>query len=93
MIVSNAGEEGAVVIGKIHESKETNYGYNAGTDEYEDLVDGRRHRSHQGHAYGAAERSVDRRPDAHHRSHDLRDPGEEGGSAGGGRGGGMDGMY
>src|SRR5271163_2584905 len=31
MIVSNAGEEGAVVIGKIHESKDNNYGYNAGT--------------------------------------------------------------
>jgi chaperonin GroEL len=38
MIVQNAGEEGAVVIGKIHESKETNFGYNAGTDKYEDLV-------------------------------------------------------
>ncbi len=38
MIVSNAGEEGAVVIGKIHESKENNFGYNAGTGAYEDLV-------------------------------------------------------
>jgi len=38
MIVSNAGEEGAVVIGKIHESKDNNYGYNAGTGVYEDLV-------------------------------------------------------
>ncbi len=38
MIVSNAGEEGAVVIGKIHESKESNFGYNAGTGAYEDLV-------------------------------------------------------
>ncbi len=38
MIVSNAGEEGAVVIGKIHESKEHNFGYNAGTGAYEDLV-------------------------------------------------------
>jgi chaperonin GroEL len=38
MIVSNAGEEGAVVIGKIHESKDNNYGYNAGTNAYEDLV-------------------------------------------------------
>jgi chaperonin GroEL len=38
MIVSNAGEEGAVVIGKIHESKVANYGYNAGTGAYEDLV-------------------------------------------------------
>jgi chaperonin GroEL len=38
LIVSNAGEEGAVVIGKIRDSKEHNYGYNAGTDVYEDLV-------------------------------------------------------
>jgi chaperonin GroEL len=38
LIVSNAGEEGAVVIGKIRDSKEANYGYNAGTDVYEDLV-------------------------------------------------------
>jgi chaperonin GroEL len=38
MIVSNAGEEGSVVIGKIHESTDTNFGYNAGTGVYEDLV-------------------------------------------------------
>src|ERR1700728_2664536 len=38
MIVHNAGEEGAVVIGKINESKDTNFGYNAGTNVSEDLV-------------------------------------------------------
>ena len=38
MIVSNAGEEGAVVIGKIQDSKDANFGYNAGTGVYEDLV-------------------------------------------------------
>src|ERR1700756_2924249 len=38
MIAQNAGEEGAVVLGKVLESKETNYGYNALTGEYEDLV-------------------------------------------------------
>jgi chaperonin GroEL len=27
-----------VVIGKIHDSKDNNYGYNAGTNVYEDLV-------------------------------------------------------
>jgi chaperonin GroEL len=37
-IVGNAGEEGSVVIGKIHESKDSNFGYNAGTNVYEDLV-------------------------------------------------------
>jgi chaperonin GroEL len=38
MIAHNSGEEGAVVIGKINESKDTNFGYNAGSDKYEDLV-------------------------------------------------------
>jgi chaperonin GroEL len=38
LIVSNAGEEGAVVIGKIRDSKDANFGYNASTDVYEDLV-------------------------------------------------------
>jgi chaperonin GroEL len=38
MIVLNTGAEGAVVIGKIHESKEPNFGYNAATGVYEDLV-------------------------------------------------------
>jgi chaperonin GroEL len=38
MIAHNAGEEGAVVIGKIHENKDTNFGYNAATNVFEDLV-------------------------------------------------------
>jgi len=38
MIAENAGEEGAVVLGKVLESKEANYGYNAFSNEYEDLV-------------------------------------------------------
>jgi chaperonin GroEL len=37
-IAENAGEEGAVVLGKILDSKETNFGYNAQSGEYEDLV-------------------------------------------------------
>jgi chaperonin GroEL len=37
-IVGNAGEEGAVVVGKIHENKNANFGYNAATGAYEDLV-------------------------------------------------------
>jgi chaperonin GroEL len=37
-IVDNAGEEGAVVVGKIRESKDTNFGYNAQTGKFEDLV-------------------------------------------------------
>jgi chaperonin GroEL len=37
-IVANAGEEGAVVVGKVLASKEQNYGYNALTGVFEDLV-------------------------------------------------------
>jgi chaperonin GroEL len=37
-IVGNAGEEGAVVVGKILESKDPHYGYNAQTNTFEDLV-------------------------------------------------------
>jgi chaperonin GroEL len=38
MIAENAGEEGAVVLGKVVEAKETNFGFNALTGDYEDLV-------------------------------------------------------
>ena len=37
-IVANAGEEGAVVVAKVLESKEQHYGYNALTGNFEDLV-------------------------------------------------------
>src|SRR5579871_6232738 len=37
-IVSNAGEEGAIVVGKIREAKESSFGYNAQTGKFEDLV-------------------------------------------------------
>jgi len=37
-IVENAGEEGAVVLGKVLDSKDANYGFNALTNDYEDLV-------------------------------------------------------
>jgi len=38
MIAENAGEEGAVVLGKVLDSKDANFGYNAFANEYEDLV-------------------------------------------------------
>ena len=37
-IVANAGEEGAVVVAKVLESKEQHFGYNALTGNFEDLV-------------------------------------------------------
>jgi chaperonin GroEL len=38
MIAQNAGTEAAVVVGRVKESKDKNFGYNAQTDNYEDLV-------------------------------------------------------
>jgi chaperonin GroEL len=38
IIVQNAGGEGSIVVEKVRQSKDNNYGYNALTDEYEDLV-------------------------------------------------------
>jgi chaperonin GroEL len=38
MIVQNAGGEGSIVVEKVRASKDKNYGYNALTDTYEDLM-------------------------------------------------------
>jgi chaperonin GroEL len=38
IIVQNAGGEGSIVVEKIRQSKDNSYGYNALTDQYEDLV-------------------------------------------------------
>jgi chaperonin GroEL len=38
MIVQNAGGEGSIIVEKVRASKESNFGYNALTDTYEDLV-------------------------------------------------------
>jgi chaperonin GroEL len=39
MIVQNAGAEGSIVVEKVRLSKDSSYGYNALTDNYENLVD------------------------------------------------------
>jgi len=38
MIASNAGHEGAVVIGKVKESKDANFGFDAATEDYTDMI-------------------------------------------------------
>jgi chaperonin GroEL len=38
LIASNAGHEGAVVVGKVRGSKELNFGFNAATEEYTDMI-------------------------------------------------------
>jgi chaperonin GroEL len=37
-IAENAGVEGSIVVGKVNDSKDANFGYNAQTETYEDLV-------------------------------------------------------
>jgi chaperonin GroEL len=37
-IVQNAGKEGAVIVEKVRAERNANFGYNAATDEFEDLV-------------------------------------------------------
>jgi len=38
MIAQNAGAEASIVVARVKESKDKNFGYNAATDTYEDLV-------------------------------------------------------
>jgi chaperonin GroEL len=38
IIAQNAGAEGSIVVARVRESKDKNFGYNAATDVYEDLV-------------------------------------------------------
>jgi chaperonin GroEL len=38
MIASNAGHEGAVVIGKVRESKDSSFGFNAETEDYANMI-------------------------------------------------------
>jgi chaperonin GroEL len=38
LIAQNAGAEGSIVVARVKESKDKNFGYNAQTDTYEDLV-------------------------------------------------------
>src|SRR3989454_12671891 len=37
-IVQNAGQEGSIVVSQVREAKNKNFGYNAQTDTFEDLV-------------------------------------------------------
>ena len=93
MIASNAGHEGAVVLGKVKESKDANYGFNAATRRIYRYDFGRHSRSGEGHAYGAAERGVDFRSDADHRSSRFRNPGRRKSPGRSAMGGGGPGMY
>ena len=77
LIASNAGHEGAIVIGKVRESAKANYRIqrrNRGIHRY-DLC--RHSRSGKSDAFRASERCLDRVPDAHDGSSDRRTSGQE----------------
>jgi chaperonin GroEL len=38
LIASNAGHEGAIVIGKVRDSAKVNYGFDANTEDYTDMI-------------------------------------------------------
>jgi chaperonin GroEL (HSP60 family) len=80
-LAANAGEEGAMIVQNV-KAKKGAVGYNAETNEYEDLlkagvIDP------AGHAYRAAERRQRRRAPADHRSPHRRTPENRQGPAGG----------
>ena len=69
--------DGAVVVGKLLESNDANWGFDAQANEYGDLVAPRHHRPDQGGAHRAAGRGLGRRPADHHRGDGGREA-EEG---------------
>ena len=73
-IATNAGHEGSIVVQRVKEMKDEE-GFNAQTEQYENLVAGRRDRSDEGGALGAAERGVHRLAAADDRSGHLPDAG------------------
>ena len=79
VIVQNAGAEGSIVVAKVRESKEKNFGYNAAHRHVRGSGQGGRHRPDQGHPHGAAERRVDRGPAAHDRVRGRREEGRQAG--------------
>ncbi len=85
MIVQNAGGEGSIVVEKIRGSKDKNFGYNALTDSYEDLVASGVIDPTKVDAHGAAERRVDRGPAPHDGSDRRREEGRQAGSGCSGR--------
>ena len=84
-IAANAGEEGAIVMGKIRESKTNELRLQRSDRRLRRPGQGGRHRPHQGGAHGVAERRLHRFPDADHRSPGLRDSGREEGRPNGRR--------
>ena len=83
-IAGNAGFEGAVVVAKVREMK-AEEGFNALTDEYENLVEAGVIDPTKVVRSALQNAVVDRLPPPHHRGSRVRDPGGEGGEGSDGR--------
>lgn len=70
-IVSNAGEESSVVANNV-KAGDGNYGYNAATEEYGNMIDFGIHGPNQSHPFCTAVRGFRGWPDDHHRVHGDR---------------------
>ena len=76
-IATNAGLEGNMVVAKVR-SWQSDMGFNAATETYENLIEAGRHRPDEGRALRDPERGLDRGPAPHDGSRRGGDPGEEG---------------
>ncbi len=72
LIAENAGVDGAVISGKLLESKNTNWGYDAQSGEFVDMVKAGIIDPDQGRALRPAGCGFGRRPADHHRGDDRR---------------------
>ncbi len=79
-IVNNSGHEGAVVVEKVRQSSEANFGFNAETEDIRGSGGRRGHRSDEGDADSVAECGVDRGSAADDGSPDIGDQGRSEGS-------------
>ena len=77
-IAENAGEDGAVIAGKIARQGRVQLGLRRAERRVQGPGEGRHHRSDQGRAHRAAGRGVGRRPADHHRGDGGGEAGEEG---------------
>ena len=84
-IAENAGFDGAVVAGRMLDQKDVNFGFDAQKARIRQHDQGRRHRSDQGRAHGAAGRGVGRGPADHDGGHGRREPAEQSAAGDAGR--------
>ena len=76
LIAANAGHEGAVVAEKVRNNNNANYGFDAQTETFGDLVEAGVIDPDQGHPHRAPERCFHRLTHAHHRGAGQRIPGK-----------------